>query len=76
MSFRSVAFSRFMLNSGIGGSYGDSGTSLVAQKVKSPPAVQETWVLSLGWEDPLEEGMTTHSSVLAEESHGQRTANS
>ena len=54
-----------MLNSGIGGSYGDSGTSLVAQTVKSPPAVQETWVLSLGWEDPLEEGIATHSSILA-----------
>ena len=65
MSFRSVAFSRFMLNSGIGGSYGDSGTSLVAQTVKSPPAVQETWVLSLGWEDPLETEIATHFSILA-----------
>ena len=33
--------------------------------VKNLPAMQETWVLSLGWEDPLEEGMTTHSSILA-----------
>ena len=33
--------------------------------VKNLPATQETWVQSLGWEDPLEEGMTTHSSVLA-----------
>ena len=33
--------------------------------VKNPPAVQETWVLSLGREDPLEEGMATHSSILA-----------
>ena len=33
--------------------------------VKSPPAVQETWVQSLAWEDPLEEGMATHSSILA-----------
>ena len=33
--------------------------------VKNPPAVQETWVQSLGWEDPLEEGMATHSSTLA-----------
>ena len=32
---------------------------------KNPPAVQETWVPSLGWEDPLEEGMATHSSLLA-----------
>ena len=33
--------------------------------VKNPPAMQETWVQSLGWEDPLEEGKATHSSVLA-----------
>ena len=33
--------------------------------VKNLPAMQETWVQSLGWEDPLEEGMATHSSVLA-----------
>ena len=39
--------------------------SLVAQMVKDPPAMQETWVQSLGWEDPLEEGMATHSSILA-----------
>ena len=39
--------------------------SLVAQMVKNPPATWETWVLSLGWEDPLEEGMATHSSILA-----------
>ena len=39
--------------------------SLVDQMVKNPPAVWETWVRSLGWEDPLEEGMATHSSVLA-----------
>ena len=39
--------------------------SLVAQLVKNPPAMQETWVRSLGWEDPLEEGMATHSSILA-----------
>ena len=38
--------------------------SLVAQLVNNPPAMQETWVLSLGWEDALEKG-TTHSSVLA-----------
>ena len=37
----------------------------MVQKVKNLPAVQETWVRSLGWEDPLEEGMATHSSVLA-----------
>ena len=39
--------------------------SLVAQLVKNLPAVQETWVRSLGWEDPLEKEMTTHSSILA-----------
>ena len=39
--------------------------SLMAQTVKNPPAKQKTWVQSLGWEDPLEEGMATHSSILA-----------
>ena len=38
---------------------------MVAQMVKNLPAVRETWVRSLGWEDPLEEGMATHSSILA-----------
>ena len=42
-----------------------SWASLVAQLVKNPPAIRETWVQSLGWEDPLEEGMDTHSSILA-----------
>ena len=39
--------------------------SLVAQMVKNLPAVQETQVQSLGWENPLENGMATHSSILA-----------
>ena len=39
--------------------------SLVAQTVKNLPAVQEIWVWSLGWEDPLEKGMTTHSRIVA-----------
>ena len=39
--------------------------SLVGQLVKNPPAMQETWIRSLGWQDPLEESMATHSSVLA-----------
>ena len=39
--------------------------SLVAQKVKNLPAMQETWVGSLGWDDPLEKGMATHFSILA-----------
>ena len=42
-----------------------TGASLVAQMVKNLPAMWETWVLSLGWEDPLEEGMAIHSSILA-----------
>ena len=40
--------------------------SLVAQLVKKPSAMRDTWVRSLGWEDPLEEGMATHSSILAQ----------
>ena len=39
--------------------------SLIAQLVKNPPAMQETQVRSLGWEDPLELGKATHSSILA-----------
>ena len=42
-----------------------SFASLVAQLVKNPPAMRETWVRSLGWEDPLEKGKATHSSILA-----------
>ena len=37
----------------------------VAQRVKHLPAMQETWVRSLGWKDPLEKGKATHSSILA-----------
>ena len=40
-------------------------TSLIAQLVKNPPAIQETLVLFLGWEDSLEKGQDTHSSILA-----------
>ena len=36
----------------------------MAQPIKNPPAMQETWVPFLGWEDPLEEDMATHSSIL------------
>ena len=39
--------------------------SLVAQMVKNPPAMWETWVRPLGWKDPLEEDTATHSSILA-----------
>ena len=44
--------------------------SLVAQTVKNLPAIQETRVQSLGWEDPLENGMATHSSILDCIDHG------
>ena len=47
--------------------------SLVAQKVKNPPAMQESWVQFLGWEDPLEEGMATHIVFLPGDPHGQRS---
>ena len=58
---------------GMGGSPGEgigyplqySWASLAAQWVRNPPAIQETWVRSLGQEDPLEESMATHSSILA-----------
>ena len=45
---------------------------LVGASVKKLPAMQTTWVQSLGWEDPLERGMATYSSILAGEFHGQR----
>ena len=44
---------------------GTTGASLVAQLVKNLPAMQEAWVQSLVWEDPLEKEMATHSSILA-----------
>ena len=50
---------------GIGYPLPYSWTSLVAQLVKNLPAMQETWVQSLGWEDPLEKGKATDSSILA-----------
>ena len=40
-------------------------TSLIAQLLKNPPAMWESWVQSLGWEDPLEKGKATHLSILA-----------
>ena len=45
--------------------------SLVAQAVENPPAMQETQIRSLGWENPLEKEMATHSSILPGKSHGQ-----
>ena len=50
---------------GIGYPLQYSWASLVAQLVKNPPAMWETWILFLGWEDPLEKGKATHSSILA-----------
>ena len=50
---------------GIGNPLQYSWASLMAQLVKNPPAMWETWVPSLGWEDPLEKGKATHSSILA-----------
>ena len=49
---------------GIGYPLQYSWTSLVVQLVKNPPAMRETWVQSLGWEDPLEKEKATHSSIL------------
>ena len=49
------------------------GASLVAQMVKRLPAMLETRVRSLGWEDPLEKEMETHSVFVPGESHGQRS---
>ena len=50
---------------GIGYPFQYSWASMVAQTIKNPPAIWETWVQSLGWEDPLGEGMATYSSILA-----------
>ena len=55
----------FSLEGDFGKRWGWGVHFLVAQTVKNLPAMQETWVQSLGWEDPLEEGMATHSSILA-----------
>ena len=53
-----------ILGEGIGHPLRYSWTSLVAQLVKNPPAMWKTWVRSLGWEDLLDKGGTTHSSIL------------
>ena len=50
---------------GIGYPLQYSWASLVAQLVKNSPAVQDSWVQSLGWEDPLEKGKAAHTSILA-----------
>ena len=58
---------------GIGYPLQYSWAFLVAQLVKNPPAMRETWVQSLGWEDPLEEGIATHFSILAWRIHGKKS---
>ena len=60
----------FFIHSTAGGRLGcfyslSGASSLAAQALRNPPAVRETWVRSLGWEDPLEEGMASNSSILA-----------
>ena len=50
---------------GIGYPLQYSWVSLVAQLVENVPAMRETWIQPLGWEDPLEKGKATHSSILA-----------
>ena len=61
----SIPGSRRSAGEGTGYPLQHSWASLVAQLVKNPPAMWETWVLFLGWEDPLEKGKATHSSILA-----------
>ena len=61
----SIPGSRRPAGEGIGYPLQYSWASLVAQLVKNQPAMRETWVRSLGWEDPLEKGKAAHSSILA-----------
>ena len=61
------------LPNNLGDLYYSFRASLVAQLVKNLPAMRETWVRSLGQEDPLEEEMATPSSILPEKSHGHRS---
>ena len=63
--FDSIPGSGRSAGEGIGYPLQYSWASLVAQLVKNPPAMQEMWDRSLGWEDPLEKGKATHSSILA-----------
>ena len=60
----SIPRSRRSPGEGIGYPLQYSLASLVAQRVKNLPVIQEAWVRSLSWEDSLEEGMATHSSIL------------
>ena len=61
----SIPGSGITIGEGIGYPLQYSWASLVAQLVKNLPAMQGTWVRSQGWEDPLEKGKATHSSILA-----------
>ena len=61
----SIPGSRRSAEEGIGYPFQYFGASLVAQLAKNPPAIQETWVQSLSWNNPLEKGKATHSSILA-----------
>ena len=61
----SIPGSRRSATEGIGYPLQCSWASLVAQLVKNLPAMQKTWVLSLGWEETLEKGKSTHFSILA-----------
>ena len=61
----SISGSSRSTGEGIGCPLQYSWASLVTQLVKNPPVMQETWVQSLGWEDPLVKGMTTHSSIVS-----------
>ena len=61
----SISWSGKPLGEGTGYPFQYSWASLVAQMVKNLPAMRETWVQSLGWEDPLENGTATHSRILA-----------
>ena len=54
-----------MVHSKFEDTYHVQGAALVSQLVKNPPAMRETWVRSLGWEDPLEKGKATQSGILA-----------
>ena len=60
-AFGPFLFSEMFLFAG----FGHGGCPGVGLPLVAPPAVRKTWVCSLGWEDPLEEDMTTHSSILA-----------
>ena len=59
--FRQVSLNFAFLTRKINGGF----ISLVAQLIKNPPAMRKTWVQSLGWGDPMEKGMATHTSILA-----------